>query len=484
MSASQRLFRTARARGYSTGLQTSGAINSVSHRAAKAFLHTVPLFGAAKTAYEIMFPRKRKRRQSLFDRSTRQKISTGNRRMMMRKTLRTRRPRRRMRRMKSRRYSRRRIQWSRPDTFRSAQIVQFGPDAAVSETYAETYTSTNAQHCIYPNLCQYIDMLGAHGMYDTIQIDNQQLPGTAGAWNNNTINRRLRCEVDNSGYTILVNPTKYTFRFTPDWQIQGSAENTTNFFPSVSKMVIEPFVLTLKTKLQYSEVLDVSTSTTLMNGWINEAYAGSTAADKGWWQHFSKGLGRRMGLTTYFTSADPPVFQPGTASLGGKNTPTLTVPFLSQDGVQIFDSGDLQKRFKIRKLTPWVIPAADSKSYAVTLPPYIIDTRNMETPTLPLEDSSLTATNIPYFPKGYSFMYFRAKVFSNKSTLVTRPPVKFNYRLNTTARMRVKNSKMGGQLVLRPEFASVGNLGQMPSNPQRRPDVTVNGGGFNPDVNP
>lgn len=382
-----------------------------------------------------------------------------------------RRPLRRRRRVYRRRNYRRRATWSRPDVFREVYKTKLVPTTL--DTTTTTQVAALENHCAYStffwNLSYFSDALGSHKFFDSQIISTQ----TAGTNVTAAANQRMfDYERNNRGYKFIIKQPHATFRITPDWQLQGTPDNTsaTPVFADITGMKCEAYVLTTRSKLRANLVTTGDTSGMFGVDRQISPLENSTSISglgSGWYSLWATGIENRVGNQTRWTSA---------TTLSAYNTsPTVakaTGQFLCQDGVSMYHSPELLKKFTIRRASSIFIPAGQNGTMRIPMRSFVVDTSKLDV-NLPVATTSWTSwatstTSGGYVPRGYPVVVLRFQIFSNKSNSTVFPPVAFGGEVITKAKMIVRDSDLGGNLYynLTPQ-GSLGGAFLQPANPQR-----------------
>lgn len=376
---------------------------------------------------------------------------------------------------RSRRYTRRRIM---PDFFRGSQNVIMVPSSLSTTTASQVAALQN--HSCYTsfmfNPAYFCEALGSHGFYD------RQLIGTGAtlsAAQTALVSDAVR---NNNGYRFGVRNMKIHFRITPDWQEQGKPDDNSSApkFSDISGMVVEAFVLRARERIKTDQVMTASGSGLLIQQTLDPLNSTAFAdTSQGWISLWANGIQGRVGAATPWTSATTLVgFQ-------AQTTPNLSVvaataQFLSSDGVSMYHSGELTKKYKIRRAARKFIPAGTNSTLNVNLGSCFFDTDKLDL-KLPLSNPGNNISQYQnsgaYLPRGWPIVVVRQQVFSNAQNKTCYPPITYLSNVVSSCKYYVPGSKHGGNLYyqLEPQGAIGSVVGAnivtpgfpQPSNPSR-----------------
>lgn len=418
------------------------------------------------------------------------------------------------------------------DTWRHTFTPQFSQSITTNGNVAngsQFYPGASSFNAFVPNPIYMLDSLGAHGAFDLTNLvvaNSAGAPAAQRAIANATpfglisggIARQFKYQANNVVHRMRVLRPRFNFRITPDWQAQGSAPLLTGATPvwgADAKMVVHFYTFTARRKVIASDLLGNTSGSLGYPGGIGTATSqssdqlvantdlspvtatviqgvGTDPIVGGLLNDWARGIEERIGTATPYDAAstgaltllkpNPPTSQNNNAfinsgvigGVGAASNRVMTIPSLLRDGVSIYDSSAIVKKWRIRRVSRVIAPN-DSLNHSVRMPSYMLHTGALDitvpTATTNIAELANNAGGQCYLPAGFTAVVVRAQLLSNVSGSFSYPPVKFTPEVTYTQKTVVPGSKLHGNLFLGGTFTSgiAPFIQNLHSNVQRPP---------------
>jgi len=352
-------------------------------------------------------------------------------------------------------------------------IIRVGASGYSTPEVAANYVGMRSTCLVQFNPLWFTDLLGGHGKFDLVGLNNTATGITSGNITSGQVTRVFAHESRVSAMPFYIRRQRINLTLSPDWQAQGTPMETdaTPKFGDDAHMVVTIYKFIARKVLNRTEyvssAVDVGSAVYRVGGGIasddvaRQDYAAQTGT--GIFGEWAEGLRRRVNLRNALV---------GTTVLGVPTVTQVAAPFnvsplvstatpppaytkeqllkwgvMTADHITPYMSPNIQAKYRVTHKSYKIYPG-QARTVNISLPDYKFNNAEMEL-DYPLEN--LKSAQLRKYPKNFPALLIATKIVSNKANRSVLPAVLFDARMVYKCRFHVPGSKDGGNLIIQNE---------------------------------